>query len=258
LNPAICVVMFALGVPLGFLGFAGVALISGLLILVFQIPVHLAYGTALGSVFATVVLGGWSHYREGNVDRLVATEIALIGTLGAYAGGTLALATSASLLKLLTGAVLLLNALVMYLQLRDPRFHKMESGIAPSSRDPWRESPGYLGIGIVTGFMSGFLGIGAVPWVQTGLLMLKRIDLNKVIGTALFGVILTSLSGAIRFAQGGQLDIGILASVVLGMSSGSYLGAKLTNRAPIWLVHAGMVATPLIGAIMLIVAPVPE
>jgi len=250
--------MFALGVPLGFLGFAGVAIISGLLILLFHIPVHLAYGTALGSVFATVVIGGWSHYREGNVDRLAAAEIALVGMLGAYAGSTLALATSAGLLKLFTGAVLLLNAWVMYMQLRDPRFRKMQSGFALSSRDPWKESPGYLAIGIITGFMSGFLGIGAVPWVQAGLLMLKRIDLNKVIGTALFGVTLTSLSGAFRFAQGGQLDMGLLASVVLGMSSGSYLGAKLTKRAPVWLVRAGLIATPLIGGLMLILAPISE
>jgi len=257
-NPTVCAVMFALGVPMGFMGFAGASLVSGLLIVLFKVPVHLAFGTALGSVFATIVIGGWSHFREGNVDPLAAAQIGIAGVLGAYGGGSLALATSAAQLKSITGVLLILNSIVVYLRMRATRRETAEEGCISRPCGFWHQLPGNASIGLFCGLMSGFLGIGAIPLVQAGLLMLKRLDLNRIIGTAMFAMTLTSLSGAVRFAQGGQIDGGLLASVVLGMATGSYLGAKLTRRAPRWLVKSGLVITPLVAGWLMIVAPVTD
>ncbi|MGI5835817.1 MAG: sulfite exporter TauE/SafE family protein [Chloroflexota bacterium] len=253
---AVCAVMFALGVPMGFLGFAGAALVSGLLIVLFQVPVHLAFGTALGSVFATIVFGGWSHFREGNVDVLAAVQIGLAGVIGAYLGGSIALATAAAQLKLIAGVLLLFNSVFMYVRMRFFSSGKENSASGPAPRRVWRDLPGYGTIGLVCGLMSGFLGIGAIPFVQTGLLVKKGIDLNRIIGTSMFAMALASISGAARFALGGQLDGWLLSSVVLGMTAGSYIGAKMTRRAPRWLVKTGIVVTPFITGWLMILAPI--
>lgn len=247
--------MLAIGLLLGFVGLGGAGFVAALLIIIFHVPVHLAFGTALGAMFASAALGGWSHLREGNVDPMAGVQIGLVGVLGAYLGGGLALDTGANELKVLAGLTLIVNSVVVYLRTRIAIGSKPP--VAPASlAGRWRrELPSSAAIGFVCGFASGFLSIGTAPWIQVGLLVVKGTDLRKTIGTTMFALALMSLTGALRFAQGGQVSPGLLASVVLGLATGSFVGAKFTKRAPRWLVRGAMVATPVTSGMLLVVAP---
>ncbi len=256
LNPAVTAVMFSLGLLLGFVGVGGAGFIAALLILVFHFPVHLSFGIALGAMFAGSALGGWSHLREGNVEPVIGTEIGLTGVLGAYLGSGLALATGAAELKTLAGLTLVANAGVVYLRTRVAMAEKGADKGGSSTRRWLRELPSSAGIGLGCGFGSGFLSIGTAPWIQVGLLFFKGTDLRRTIGTAMFSLSFMSLTGAIRFAQGGQVDLWLLASVVLGLSLGTFLGAKFTKQAPRRLVRSAMVLTPMTAGLLLLMAPV--
>ena len=250
--------MLGLGLALGFIGFGGAGFITALLILVFHVPVHLAFGTALGAMFATAATGGWSHLREGNVDLVAAVQIGLAGIVGAYLGGSLALATGASHLKTISGLVLMVNSGIMYLRTRMVGVLDRSGSPTPPLREWHRQLPEHLAIGLLCGLGSGLLGIGVAPWIQVGLLMLKGTDLRTTIGTTMLALALMSLSGAVRFAQGGQVSAGLLASVLLGLVVGSFVGAKFTKRAPRWLVRTGLIATPFLAGALLILAPISE
>lgn len=246
--------MLGLGLLVGFLGLGGAGFIVGVLVVVFQVPIHLAFGTALGAVFAASITGGWSHVREGNVDLTTALQVGITGAIGAYLGGTLALATDARQLKTLGGLVLMAATVVFYLRTR------LAAEVEPAPLGPrtWSEGlPRSMAVGAPCGFVSGYLSIGMAPWIQVGLLLAHRMELRRSIGTAMVALSCVTASGAARFAQGGQLDLGLLVSVVLGLSCGTYLGAKLTRRAPLPLIRVGLVAAPILAGGLLLLAPSP-
>ncbi len=258
LNPEVVGVMLALGVLLGFVGLGGAGFIAALLIVLFGAPVHLAFSTALGAMFAATATGGWSHLREGNVDPILAVQVGVTGMFGAYLGTTVALTTGATELKNLAGATLILNAGLLYLRTRagSKWVREDQHRSEPFAKRWWRELPGSTAIGLFTGAMTGFLSIGAAPWIQLGLMLFKGTNLRNTIGTTMFALALSSLTGAVRFALAGQFDASLLASVILGLSTGTYVGAKFTRRAPRRLVRYALVATPFTSGLLLIFWPV--
>lgn len=247
--------MLTAGLLLGFIGLGGAGLVTALLVGLFGIPVHLAFGTALGAMFTSSVSGSWSHFREGNVDPAIGWQVGLAGVVGAYAGGGLALATGAAELKVLSGLVLMAASGVLFVRSRvAERVTRRGASEAPSWI-AWRGVPGSVAIGLVCGAMSGFLSIGVAPWIQVGLLVVKRLSLRRSIGTAMLALGLMSLSGAVRFAQGGQQDGRLLASVVLGLSVGTFVGARYTGRAPLAVVRGTLVTVTILAGLMLIAVP---
>lgn len=258
MDAVVAVVMFSLGLLLGFVGLGGAGWIALLLMALFHVPVHLAFGTALGAMFFSSISGGWSHLREGNVDPVAGVQIGLAGIAGAYVGGGLALATAAPQLKTMAGLLLMFNSVVLFLRTRAMAKQPPDQENLLSARLRWRrELPRSAAVGFSSGVITGYFSIGAAPWIQVGLLVVNKLDLRRTIGTAMFALGLISLTGAIRFAQGGQLDVALLASVVVGISAGSYVGAKFTRRAPRQVVRGALILTPLVAGALLVLTPTP-
>jgi uncharacterized membrane protein YfcA len=156
-DPAIVVVMFAVGMQLGFVGLGGAGVVAALLIAAFNVPVHLSFATALGAMFASSCTGGWSHLREGNVEPVIAIQVGLVGMVGAYLGGGLALATGATQLKTMAGLALTLNSFVLYFRTRVPARAALDTGKLSVMERWWKELPGSAFIGILCGLFTGFL-----------------------------------------------------------------------------------------------------
>lgn len=206
-------------------------------------------------MFAASATGGWSHLREGNVEPVIAVQVGLVGMAGAYLGGGLALATGATELKTFAGLMLMFNSLVIYLRTRVGTQWVREAKTLPLAERWWKELPGSAVVGLITGTVTGFLSIGAAPWIQVGLMMTKGTTLRVTIGTTMLSLALMSLTGAVRFAIAGQFDAWLLAGVILGLSAGTFIGAKFTRRAPRWLVRGALIATPLMAGSLLVFGP---
>ncbi len=255
MDPAVVGVMFVLGLLLGFVGLGGAGFIAALLIILFKIPVHLAFATALGAMFAASSTGGWSHLREGNVDPVLAVEIGAAGIAGAYVGTGLALITGATELKTLAGMTLMFNSIVIYLRTRMAAQWVKDVKRLPAAQRWRKELPASSLIGVICGVGTGFLSIGVAPWIQVGLLVAKGTSLPITIGTTMFALALMSLTGAVRFAMAGQFDSWLLAGVVLGLSTGTFLGAKFTRKSPKWLVRGALTVTPMLAGALLAFGP---
>lgn len=257
IDPAVVAVMFALGLLLGFVGLGGAGFIAALLIIFFNVPVHLAFGTALGAMFAASASGGWSHLREGNVEPVIAVQVGLTGIAGAYIGSTIALATGATELKTFAGLTLMLNSVMLFIRTRAGSRWVRETTSFPRTLAErwWSEFPSSSIIGLITGVVTGFLSIGAAPWIQLGLMIFKGTGLRITIGTTMLALALQSLTGATRFALAGHFDAWLLAGVVLGVSAGTFVGAKFTRRAPRWLVRYALLLTPVTSGALLVFGP---
>ncbi|MBP1931268.1 sulfite exporter TauE/SafE family protein [Ammoniphilus resinae] len=247
---SIFTVMFAMGTILGFVGAGGSGFIIAILITFFHIPVHTALATAMAAMFLTMISGTISHYREGNVDLRVGLTTGLFGALGAYVGTGIAHLIPASQLIWLTASMLVLSSCLIWLRTRSARFSKQ---ISVENSTP---VPLFLikavGIGIVTGLMSGTFGIGSTPFIQLALLLFMGSSLQKVSGTTMMIILPIALFGAIGYNQAGYLDIPLLIKVVCGTMIGSYIGAKFTNIAPTFVLRFAMITTPLLSGLLLL------
>ena len=75
-----------LGVLLGFAGAGGSGFVFALLITVFALPVPIALGTSLTSMFFTVISGAISHISQKPAYLKAALHIGLLGAVGAFLG----------------------------------------------------------------------------------------------------------------------------------------------------------------------------
>ncbi len=80
----ILLVMFLMGILLGFTGTGGSGFIIGLLIAFFNIPVHTALGTSIAAMVFTTLSGSISHFREGNTKLRTGIWISIYGGIGAF------------------------------------------------------------------------------------------------------------------------------------------------------------------------------
>jgi uncharacterized protein len=154
-------------------------------------------------------------------------------------------------LQLMAGLALWFLALLMWIRTRvtSPR-HLAESGEDPVGT-PIR-SLGAGALGLTGGAGSAFFGVGMAPFLQLGLLVILGLPLRKTVGTTMLALIFISLSGSAALASHGQVSVPHLIGATIGMTAGSYAGAKLTRRAPLKVLRAALVLTPFISGTLLI------
>src|SRR5699024_5959387 len=87
-----------------------------------------------------------------------------------------------------------------------------------------------LGVGLVTGLLSGLFGIGSTPFIQIGLLTFFGLTVQEAAGTTMLVILPIALLGGLGYFSLGFIDIKIFLEVVGGTMIGSYIGAKFTTR----------------------------
>src|SRR3990170_4535585 len=89
-----------------------------------------------------------------------------------------------------------------------------------------------------------FLGVGMAPFIQLGLLTVFRLSLVKTIGTTMLALIFISTSGSVALARHGDVSLEHLVGATIGMTAGSFIGAKWTRKAPVNVLRVAIVLTP--------------
>jgi uncharacterized membrane protein YfcA len=215
----------------------------------FGLSIHEAVGTSLAAMVFVTVSGAISHYRETNVELRAGLIIGLTGMVGAIVGADLGQSVSGDVLQPLAGFALWFLAALMWVRTR------MRHAPPEDAPDPM-QSPSRLiaagVLGLVGGTASAFFGVGMAPFLQLGMLVILGLPLRKTVGTTMLALIFISLSGSISLASHGQVSVPHLIGATIGMMSGSYVGAKLTRRAPLSVLRAAIVLTPFIAGTFLI------
>lgn len=244
-------VLFGVGVLLGFIGAGGGGVLIGLLSGVFGLEIDKAIGTALAAMCVVTVFGAVSHYREGHVAIRVGFIVGLTGILGGVAGAELGQLVSKRVLELGAGLTLwLLATLVWYRTRIVARARTAETERAALSRQAEVARGGILGA--TGGIAAGFFGVGMAPYLQLGFLTALRLSLVQTIGTTMLTLVFISGSAATVLARHGDISGQHFVAAVIGLSTGSYLGAKFTARAPYRLLRGTVVAVPFVAGAMVL------
>lgn len=248
----ITLVMFLLGLLLGFVGAGGAGVVIAVLTAGFGIPVHTALGTSLSAMVFTTISGAYSHYRQGNIVLKNAIAVGAFGAVGAFAGAHIAAFMPGGKLKLFTAAMLFLSALLLWLRVSNyfgGIFSRFDAGAVPEGGSFWLRASG---LGLVTGLLSGAFGIGSTPFIQIGLLIFFGMTLYQSAGTTMLVILPIALMGGIGYLTAGNLDLSLLVKVTAGLMSGAYIGAKFTKRLHPNVLKTTMVTIPALGGIILL------
>lgn len=243
--------MFAVGVVVGFIGAGGAGVMVSILTLVFDLPIHTAVGTALGAMVFTTVSGSISHYREGNVVVRPGVILGLGGMIGAVLGADLSQLIPEDALQFASGGALIFLAFLVWFRMKlGTRIKSHQEGEVYTIN----RVQGAIGAGVgsLGGMASAFFGVGMAPFIQLSLMTVMRLPLLQSIGTTMLALSFISTSGSLALASHGDLSLVHMLGVTIGMTAGSYAGAKFTRRAPISLLKFAVVATPFVGGLTLI------
>ncbi|MGD9711595.1 MAG: sulfite exporter TauE/SafE family protein [Thermomicrobiales bacterium] len=243
---------FLIGIILGFIGAGGAGVLLGLLAGVFDLPIGTAIGTALAAMCVVTISGAISHYREGNVALRIGLVTGCAGIIGALIGATLSQDVSETTLRWASGLALWSLAFLVWLRTRLMSAPADIMQDAPSPLSFRQEVAASIGLGSTGGIAAGFLGVGMAPYLQLGLLSVHRLSLRKTVGTTMWALVFISASAATVLATHGDVSGPYLVGSVVGLSAGTFMGAKLTRRVPVRVLRVAIVAVPVIAGSMVI------
>jgi uncharacterized membrane protein YfcA len=240
---------FVVGVIVGLTGVGGGSLMTPLLILLFNVHPATAVGTDLLYAALTKSAGTLMHGFNRNIDWKIVLTLG-IGSVSSAAltlwllssmGGSSPEVTH--LISQVLGAMLLVTALTLF-------FRRWLLGFARSHREPNPRAQTALtvAIGVLIGVLVSISSVGAGAIGVTALMLLyPRLPLLKVVATDVaHAVPLTAVAGMGHWAIG-NVDLGMLASLLVGSVPGILLASWFSPRLPEALIRL------LLGGVLVLV-----
>jgi uncharacterized membrane protein YfcA len=249
---------FAAGLLGALTGLGGGVVIVPLLTLVFGVDIHYAIGAALVSVIATSSGAAAAYVREGYSNIRVGMFLEVATTVGAFIGAALVLYLHVSVISILFGAVLLYSAYASLSEQGHP-----SASVAPDRIASWlrmdsayptpngpesyhvRGVPLGFALMFVAGVLSGLLGIGSGAVKVLAMDRVMKLPFKVSTTTSNFMIGVTAAAGAGIYLSRGYIDPGLAMPVMLGVLTGSMLGARLLGGAKVRVlrvVFSGVIA----------------
>lgn len=246
---------FGVGAIVGMTGVGGGSLMTPLLIGAFRLHPAVAIGTDLWFAALTKTGGAVAHARHGHVDGRL-TGLLLLGSLPA-AIVTIAVLHGVGLrtgsVKLLTvslGIALLLTAAVVFWRDAWLRLGLALERWLPPTRKPLLTVAAGATLGVLVTLSS--IGAGALGATLI-LLLYPRLPAHRLVGTDIAHAVPLTLVAGIGHALLGNVDVRLLAALLVGSLPGIWLGAQLTRRMPERLVR-GLLCASLVTAGIKVIA----
>lgn len=237
------------GLGTGFAGMSAAAVISPMLITFLGLPAYEAVGIALASDILASAVSAYTYGKNKNLDiknGLVMMAAVLLFTLfGSYIASLVPNATMGSFSVFMT---LLLGIKFIV----KPVMTTKESMEAVSGKKRMIQS---VICGIIVGFICGFIGAGGGMMMLLILTSVLGYELKTAVGTSVFIMTFTALTGAgSHFAIGGLPDLWCLVFCVASTLLWARIAAKFANKASaVTLNRATGVVLAVLGAAILAV-----
>ena len=238
---AFSLVVYAVSAGAGFLGaltgLGGGVVVTPVLTLLLGVDFHYAIGATLVSVIATSSGAAAAFVREGFSNIRVGMFLEIATTLGALVGAHLTTVAPTSALAMLFGVVLLYSA---WHALQGPPGDKEPKADPLAARlklDGSYPGPrgliqyrvchvkGGFSLMLLAGMLSGLLGIGSGAMKVLAMDQVMRIPFKVSTTTSNFMIGVTAAASAGIYLGHGYIDPGLAMPVMLGVLTGSLLGA---------------------------------
>jgi uncharacterized membrane protein YfcA len=246
------------GTVVGLTGLGGAAIVTPMLLLLFNIPAPVAVSTDVVSAALMKPVGAWVHLRQRTPYLKVVLALSLGSVPGVLVGTWLFsrlvnTAHGEGLLQQMIGGVLVVAVVVTTLRMTIRRFR-------PSAK------PGQLNlsmprlvitgvVGLFVGCLVGLTSVGSGTLIAASLLLLFPAMLpSRLVGTDLVQAVPMLVVGAIAHAGLGEVDLTVLISLLIGQIPGVWIGAKISSRYNgselrwLLLVMVGSAGLALLGA----------
>jgi uncharacterized protein len=225
-------------------GLGGGVVLVPLLTLLFKVDIRYAVGASLVSVIATSSGAAAAYVKEGFSNIRVGIFLEIATTFGALLGAFLATRISTQAIAIVFGVVLLISA---YLASRPrvPRAtdqvpDRLATRLRMNGSFPTDEGirkyfvrrvPAGFSIMFGAGALSGLLGIGSGALKVLAMDQAMRIPFKVSTTTSNFMIGVTAAASAGIYLSRGYVDPGLAMPVMLGVLTGSFLGARILPKA---------------------------
>lgn len=214
------------GIGTGFAGMSAAAVIGPMLTTFLGLPAYLAVGVGLASDVLASAVSAYTYHRNGNLDvknGLVLMAFVLLFTMmGSYVASYLPNATMGSF------SVVMTMLLGVRFLVKPVMTTKEAMQAIPKKTRLVKSVLGGAGIG----FICGFVGAGGGMMMLLVLTSLLGYELKCAVGTSVFVMCFTALTGAVsHFSIGGMPDGTLLLLCVLFTLIWARIAAKIANRA---------------------------
>jgi uncharacterized membrane protein YfcA len=205
------------GFSLGLVGGGGSILAVPLMVYVVGVSnPHVAIGTSAIAVAANAAVNLGNHARGGNVHWSCALVFAAAGIAGALGGSMLGKRVDGHNLLAMFAMLMLVIAVLML----KTRARVGETRVAISAAN----TPALLGLGLVTGTLSGFFGIGGGFLIVPALMLATGMSIMSAISSSLVAVTAFGLTTALSYAWSDLISWSLALVFVVGGIVGGIAG----------------------------------
>jgi uncharacterized membrane protein YfcA len=245
MDPLLIVFGLGIGLLVGMTGMGGGSLMTPLLILVFGTAPVTAVGSDIAYAAVTKTVGGWRHLRLKTVNLGLSFWLAL-GSVPAAIAGVWVIellhrkygeSLDDVVLTMLACALIVVALLVLARALFSMRATENERESFELER--WHKIAA-VAIGGTTGFVIGLTSAGSGTLIAVFLIMLYRMMPHKVVGTDVFHAAILLWAAGIAHLVGGNVDFGLVGTILIGSVPGIWIGSHLTVRLPTGLLRIAL------------------
>ncbi len=266
INWAIVTASVIVGFTVGMTGMGGGALMTPILLIFFGINPTTAVSSDLVAAMVMKPVGGGVHIRRGTVRWELVKWLCVGSIPTAFAGVFILHATGNSatvedVTKVFLGVTLALAAaaLIFKASLQSRRSAAARAGrrttLQPGQTVDVRIPP-TIAVGAVGGLLVGLTSVGSGSIVIVCLMLLyPALRAGQLVGTDLVQAIPLVTSAAIAHIIVGDFELALTASILIGAVPAVYLGARLSSKAPDWLIRPALVFVLTASALKLLDVP---
>ena len=253
-----------IGIVVGLTGMGGGALMTPVLVLLFNISAPAAVSSDLVAAAIMKPVGSFVHLRAGTV-RLDLVRWLCIGSVPtAFCGALIGHAMGNGVdvqdaIKLALGIALALAATGLfaraYLRLAERARHRDGSREADPEGPPdivVRPIPTLI-IGAIGGLVVGLTSVGSGSLIIIALMMLyPTLRANQLVGTDIVQAVPLVVSAAVGHLIFGDVQFDITGALLVGSIPGAFIGAQLSSRLPGALIRRALAFVLLASALKLL------
>ncbi|MHA1237664.1 MAG: sulfite exporter TauE/SafE family protein [Candidatus Odinarchaeia archaeon] len=250
----------AIGTLSSMIGIGGGSLLIPALILLFNIPIHLAVSVSLLAIVFISISSVLVYSRSKTIDYKIGLVITVTSGLGAFIGAFISLKISAELLQLFFGIALILVGILIATKGRI----KLPSNLhINGGKYSWERKfvnkngelevyhvnlPLVLSLTFLGGLYSGILGLGGGTLFVPILHIACGFDIHLAVGTSMFIILSTSIFGSTGHILQGNIDVYLAIPTIIGYIIGAQVGSRISTRS------SSKTLKRIFGCIMIIIA----
>ncbi len=235
------------GLGTGFAGMSAAAVISPMLITFLHMEPYMAVGIALSSDVLASAISAYTYHKNKNLDikngLIMMASVLLFTVVGSFVASLVPSTTMGNFsvfMTFLLGIKFILRPV-------------MTTKEAMASVSPKKRALQSLLCGVLIGFICGFIGAGGGMMMLLILTSVLGYELKTAVGTSVFIMTFTALTGAVsHFMIGGLPDITIWILCILFTLIWARIAALFANKAqPKTLNRATGVVLVILGIVIM-------